>query len=43
MLNDNIMKRMREIFTNPVVGGDVGAGDALCAKQIERAGFGYKK
>lgn len=43
MLNDNMMKRMREILTNPGVGVYVGAGDALCAKPIERAGFGDKK
>ena len=43
MLNDNKLKRMRDILTNPGVGVGVGAGDPLCAKLIERAGFGYKK
>ena len=34
-------KRMREILTQPGVGVGVGAGDALCAKLIERAGFDF--
>jgi len=33
--------RMREILTGPGVGVGVGAGDALCAKLIERAGFDF--
>lgn len=41
MLNDNKLKRMRDILTNPGVGVGVGAGDALCAKMIERAGFDF--
>jgi phosphonopyruvate hydrolase len=32
---------MREILTRPGVGVGVGAGDALCAKLIERAGFDF--
>ena len=32
---------MREIMTQPGVGVGVGAGDALCAKLIERAGFDF--
>ncbi|MCJ7596663.1 MAG: isocitrate lyase/phosphoenolpyruvate mutase family protein [Desulfobacterales bacterium] len=41
MLNDNKLKRMRDILTSPGVGVGVGAGDALCAKMIERAGFDF--
>lgn len=41
MMNDNKLKRMREILTNPGVGLGVGAGDALCAKLIECAGFDF--
>jgi len=33
--------KMREILTRPGVGVGVGAGDALCAKLIERAGFDF--
>jgi len=33
--------RMREILTKPGVGVGVGAGDALCAKLIERTGFDF--
>jgi phosphoenolpyruvate phosphomutase len=33
--------KMREILTKPGVGVGVGAGDALCAKLIERAGFDF--
>lgn len=33
--------RIRDILTNPGVGVDVGAGRALCAKMIERAGFDF--
>jgi phosphoenolpyruvate phosphomutase len=33
--------KMREILTRPGVGVGVGAGDALCAKVIERAGFDF--
>jgi phosphoenolpyruvate mutase len=32
---------MREILTQPGVGVGVGAGDALCARLIERAGFDF--
>ena len=41
MPNDNKMKRMRDLLTNPEVGVGVGAGDPLCAKLIERAGFDF--
>ena len=33
--------KMREILIKPGVGVGVGAGDALCAKLIERAGFDF--
>lgn len=33
--------KMREILTRPGVGVGVGAGDALCARLIERAGFDF--
>jgi phosphoenolpyruvate phosphomutase len=33
--------KMREILMKPGVGVGVGAGDALCAKLIERAGFDF--
>jgi len=35
------LKRMREILVKPGIGVGVGAGDALCAKLIERAGFDF--
>jgi phosphonopyruvate hydrolase len=35
------LKKMREILTQPGVGVGVGAGDALCAKLIERTGFDF--
>jgi phosphoenolpyruvate phosphomutase len=41
MLSKSKLKRMREILTQPGVGVGVGAGDALCAKLIERAGFDF--
>jgi phosphoenolpyruvate phosphomutase len=41
MPNKSKLKRMREIVTQPGVGVGVGAGDALCAKLIERAGFDF--
>ena len=41
MANDNKLKRVRDILSNPGVGVGVGAGDALCAKMIERAGFDF--
>ena len=41
MPNDNKMKKMRDLLTNPGVGVGVGAGDPLCAKLIERAGFDF--
>ena len=37
----NKLIKMREILTKPGVGVGVGAGDALCAKLIERAGFDF--
>jgi len=41
MQNGNKLKKMREMLTNPGVAVGVGAGDALCAKLIERAGFDF--
>ncbi|HSB07685.1 MAG TPA: isocitrate lyase/phosphoenolpyruvate mutase family protein [Thermodesulfobacteriota bacterium] len=41
MPNKSKLKRMREMLTQPGVGVGVGAGDALCAKLIERAGFDF--
>jgi phosphoenolpyruvate phosphomutase len=35
------LTRIREILKGPGVGVGVGAGDALCAKLIERAGFDF--
>ena len=32
---------MREILTTPGVAAGVGAGDSLCAKLIEQAGFDF--
>ncbi len=41
MADGSKFMRMREILTKPGVGVGVGAGDALCAKLIERAGFDF--
>jgi len=41
MLNGNKFQRIREILTSPGVGVGVGAGDALSAKLVERAGFDF--
>jgi phosphonopyruvate hydrolase len=41
MPNENKLKKMRSMLTNPGVALGVGAGDALCAKLIERAGFDF--
>ncbi len=41
MADGSKFMRMREILTEPGVGVGVGAGDALCAKLIERAGFDF--
>src|SRR5512136_214520 len=41
IVSQNKLKRMRKILTSPGVGTGVGAGDALCAKLIERAGFDF--
>ncbi|MEW6334470.1 MAG: isocitrate lyase/phosphoenolpyruvate mutase family protein [Thermodesulfobacteriota bacterium] len=41
MPNQSKLKRMREILAGPGVGVGVGAGDPLCAKLIERAGFDF--
>jgi phosphoenolpyruvate phosphomutase len=41
MADGSKFMRMREILTKPGVRVGVGAGDALCAKLIERAGFDF--
>ena len=41
MNHSNKLKRMRELLNRPGVAEGVGAGDALCAKLVERAGFDF--
>jgi phosphoenolpyruvate phosphomutase len=41
MTTKNKLTRMREFLNRPGVAEGVGAGDALCAKLIERAGFDF--
>ena len=41
MSHRNKLTRMRELLNRPGVVEGVGAGDALCAKLIERAGFDF--
>jgi phosphoenolpyruvate phosphomutase len=41
MTDPDKLVKMRALLTRPGVGVGVGAGDALCAKLIERAGFDF--